>query len=356
MSIPAPYVNPRGRGFSGAHIEAFKKSQWFTRDWTLQELLATPKLEFFDQNWKKCGSARDFNELIQTVTGIDVRGFARNIRQDRARLWTVRVACRMAWAANRQTTQIEDGVYSLLRLFNIIMPMLYGENEGVFQRLQEEIINVDEDASILAWSCIDADAGFAPNGLARSAARFCKYLGLVERMVERNGADSSFVRFNHKMTPRGLRATLKIREDPNDQSLGYAVLTEGSGKYSTGSKSLILPIIFFELPSSRSGVENECIRFSDPLWVPSGFVKRARANPVCFIRHVQAADLNRNSNGFSLCSAVWKEYVTTFTYPVQTQPGRPHFRAVFGVFPKSSGRKMKGRTFILELAARVQAS
>ncbi|KAH6984203.1 hypothetical protein BKA56DRAFT_517186 [Ilyonectria sp. MPI-CAGE-AT-0026] len=317
----------------------------------------TPQeLEFFDQNWKKCGSASDLNEVIQAVTGIDVRGFARDIRQDRARLWTVRVARRMAWAANRQTTQIEDGAYSLLGLFNLNMPMLYGENEGAFQRLQEEIIKVDEDASILAWSCIDADAGFAPNGLARSAARFRKYLGLVERMLERNGTDSSFVRFNPTMTPRGLQATLKIRGDPNDQSLGYAVLTEGSGKYSTGSESLILPIIFSELPSSPSGVTKECIRFSDPLWVPSGFVKRARAYPVCFIRHVQAVDLNRNSNGFSLCSTVWKEYVTTFTYPVQTQPGRRHFPAVFGGFPRSSRRKMKGRTFILELAARAQAS
>lgn len=352
VSISDTYVNQLGRSFSGARIKSFKKSEWFTRGWTLQELLAPQQLEFFDQNWKNCGSASDLNEVIQAVTGINVRDFVRDIRRDRATLWTVRVARRMAWAANRQTTRIEDSAYSLLGLFNVSMPMLYGENERAFQRLQEEIIKVDDDVSILAWSCIDADAGFAPNGLARSPTRFRKYLGLVER----TSTCSSFVRFDSMMTPRGLQATLKIRGDPNDQSLGYAVLMEGTDQYSRGPESLILPIIFSELPSSLSGVKNECVRFSDPLWVSSGFVKRARAKTVCFIRHVQAADLNRNSNGFSLCSTVWKEYVTTFTYPVQTQPGRRHFPAVFGVFPKSSGKKMRDRTFILELAARAQAS
>jgi hypothetical protein len=230
------------------------------------------------------------------------------------------------------------------------MPLLYGEGERAFQRLQEEIVKVDEDASILAWSHTDADMAFSPNGLARSPAHFHKYLDLVAR------ARSPFVSFNPTITPRGLCATLKIRRDPNADVLVYAVLMNEEGRYSRRLKSLVLPILFPRLTFLRSDVENECIRFSDPLWVPSTFVQKAQPASVCFIRQVQAADVNHNSDGFSLCSTVWENYVTTFTYPIQTQPGRRHFPAIFGGLSESSGWKSRGRTFIVELEARVETA
>ncbi|KAJ4136674.1 hypothetical protein NW754_16779 [Fusarium falciforme] len=258
----------------------------------------------------------------------------------------------MSWAANRQTTLIEDRAYSLLGLFDINMPMLYGEGERAFQRLQEEIIKVDEDASILAWSSTEAEAGFAPNGLARSPAQFHKYSDLVNLKSTRFRYEA----FSPTMIPRGLQATMRIRRDPNEQALAYAVLMTEGDQRSKWSKSLILPILFPELTYLRSDIENECIRFSNPFWVPSTFITEAELEPVCLIRHVQAADANPNSDGLSLCSTVWKDYVTTFTYPVQTQPGRRHFPVVFGGFSKSSGWKKGGHVFILELAARAQAA
>lgn len=353
VSIPTHSGNPLGRGLSAAGcIESFKASQWFTRGWTLQELLAPRSLVFFDQNWRKCGTASDLYKVIEIITGIDVRKVVRDVGRDGPRFWPLRIARRMSWAANRQTTKIEDRAYSLLGLFDINMPLLYGEGERAFQRLQEEILKVDEDASILAWSSTEAEAGFAPNGLARSPTQFHKYLDLVDLKNTR----LRYVGFNPTMIPRGLQAVLRIQRDRNEQVLAYAVLITEGDQRSKWSRSLVLPIVFPKLTFLRSDIENECIRFSNPLWVPSTFVTEAEPEPVCFIRQVQAADVNPNSDGLSLCSTVWKDYVTTFTYPVQTQPGRRHFPAIFGGFSESSGWKKGGRIFILELTARAQAA
>jgi hypothetical protein len=353
VSMPNHDVNKVGRRLpETACISSFQASEWFTRGWTLQELLASQNVVFFDTNWKRCGTASDLNVLIQTVAGIDIRGFAKGIGQDRAKLWTIRVGRRMAWASNRQTKRIEDRAYSLLGLFDVNMPMLYGESERAFQRLQEEIIKTEEDASILAWSYLDTDTEFASNGLATSPAHFQKYLDLVKRV------DKSYVfaPFSPVMTPRGLQATMKIWRDPNDHALGYAVLMETKGKYSKRFESLLLPIMFPNITFLRSGMRNECVRFADPLWAPSKFIKGAKLKPVCFIRHIQTAGVYCDTNGFSLSLRVWRRYVACFTYPVQTQPGRRHFPAIFGAFSKSSGKKKDmDRTFILELAARPQA-
>jgi hypothetical protein len=63
----------------------------------------------------------------------------------------VAVAQRLSWAAHRETTRIEDQAYSLLGIFDVNMPLLYGEEEKAFRRLQEEIIRSTADLSIFAW-------------------------------------------------------------------------------------------------------------------------------------------------------------------------------------------------------------
>ena len=62
------------------------------------------------------------------------------------------IAGRMSWAANRQTTRLEDMAYCLLGIFNINMPLLYGEGLGAFQRLQQEIIKISDDETIFTWT------------------------------------------------------------------------------------------------------------------------------------------------------------------------------------------------------------
>ncbi|KAH8679640.1 heterokaryon incompatibility protein-domain-containing protein, partial [Tricladium varicosporioides] len=123
----------------------FRRSRWFTRGWTLQELLAPPDLLFYSSDWKEIGSKASLTDLISHITGIP----------DRI-LWTgdvksASIAQRMSWASMRKTTRLEDTAYCLMGLFGVHMPMLYGEGNGAFIRLQEEIMKRTDDQTIFAW-------------------------------------------------------------------------------------------------------------------------------------------------------------------------------------------------------------
>jgi hypothetical protein len=141
----------------------FRRSRWFTRGWTLQELLAPSELFFLSQAWTPLGTLRralvgkdggpyvdSFGSLISRITGIKTHhlysrsGFVAEEQH-------ACIAEKMSWASRRKTTRIEDMAYSLLGLFRINMPLLYGEGARAFGRLQEEIIKRSTDKSILAW-------------------------------------------------------------------------------------------------------------------------------------------------------------------------------------------------------------
>jgi hypothetical protein len=125
--------------------ETFPQSRWWSRGWTLQELLAPSNVTFFDRNAKSMGTKSDHSKQIAEITGIDEKAVTS------PEFETYSVAQRMSWASNRQTTRVEDIAYSLLGLFNVSMPLLYGEGETAFLRLQEEIIRRSPDESIFAW-------------------------------------------------------------------------------------------------------------------------------------------------------------------------------------------------------------
>ena len=125
---------------------SLKRCRWFTRGWTLQELIAPRKISFFDQVWKYRGSKDDLISLISEITGISL-----TILQGSQPLKSVAVAQKMSWAAHRETTRVEDKAYSLFGIFDVNMPLLYGEEEKAFRRLQEEIIKSTADFSIFAW-------------------------------------------------------------------------------------------------------------------------------------------------------------------------------------------------------------
>lgn len=137
-----------------------QRSRWFTRGWTLQELVAPGQVVFVDRAWNAIGTKNplfvDANRLrgfgpltalIASITGIPnevLSGITKN------NLAQYSVAQRMSWAANRYTTRVEDMAYCLLGLFGINMPLLYGEGRNAFRRLQEELVQGSSD-SIFAW-------------------------------------------------------------------------------------------------------------------------------------------------------------------------------------------------------------
>ncbi|KAE8446343.1 hypothetical protein EG329_012092 [Mollisiaceae sp. DMI_Dod_QoI] len=113
---------------------AFRKSRWFTRGWTLQELIAPLLVEFFCSNGERLGDKTSLERQLYEITGIVVpalRGTS---------LSTFSVEDRMSWAENRHTKCEEDRAYSLLGIFDVSMPLIYGEGaEKAFDRLKEEL-------------------------------------------------------------------------------------------------------------------------------------------------------------------------------------------------------------------------
>lgn len=113
--------------------DAFRRSRWFTRGWTLQELLAPASVEFFSKEGKRLGSKISLEQEIHEVTKIPI-GALRG-----QRLSEFSVNERMSWAATRRTTIGEDKAYCLLGIFGIFMPLIYGEGEDhALQRLRKK--------------------------------------------------------------------------------------------------------------------------------------------------------------------------------------------------------------------------
>ncbi|KAM0254900.1 hypothetical protein ACHAQJ_006337 [Trichoderma viride] len=132
----------------------FEKSEWFTRGWTLQELLAPSEVYFVAQDWKDLGTKKSLQQTIANCTGIPV-----NILCGDDDLESASIAQRMSWAARRKTQRLEDRAYSLMGIFGINMPLLYGEGERAFFRLQEEIMKISDDHSLFAWESSDNRGG-----------------------------------------------------------------------------------------------------------------------------------------------------------------------------------------------------
>jgi hypothetical protein len=151
----------------------FRKSRWFTRGWTLQELLAPKFLMVFNTSWKLLGHlARGRESTRGSTIGLylsDITGIPEAYVSGSIELDTAIIAMKMSWASTRQTTRVEDFAYCLLGVFDVAMPMLYGEGTKAFIRLQEEIMKKDNDHTIFAWGYVSTTG--VPTRLAAYLAR-----------------------------------------------------------------------------------------------------------------------------------------------------------------------------------------
>lgn len=190
---------------------AFATCRWSTRGWTLQELIAPANIRFFFSDWTLMGEKVEFLTELSDATGIPIY-----VLEERRLVSEVSVAERMSWAACRETTRLEDMAYSLLGLFDIHMPLLYGEGAKAFLRLQEEILKTTDDYSLFAW-CATTSHKFTYRGLlARSPMEFqqCHSIEL-EHVIST---------FPIGSTPIGFRVQLEFLPDPNDKSCVLAML------------------------------------------------------------------------------------------------------------------------------------
>ncbi|KAI0391551.1 heterokaryon incompatibility protein-domain-containing protein [Xylariaceae sp. FL0594] len=152
-------------------VKDIASCRWLTRAWTLQELIAPKSLRFYSSDWTKA----------VLITG----DFSH-----------VSVANRIAWAANRVATRVEDRAYSLLGLFDVNLSLIYGERELAFLRLQQEIYKFHYDESLFAWGSLETFPAIDSFPMYRTP----KLRGLLASSPQ----DFAMV---HKMLPVELSAT-----------------------------------------------------------------------------------------------------------------------------------------------------
>jgi hypothetical protein len=206
------------------------KSRWFTRGWTLQELIAPGKMVFFSNRWQSLGTKKELVSLLSEIT---------RVGQEYLLDWTrIRylgggdpcIAQIMSWAAERKTTRVEDKAYCLLGLFDISMPLLYGEGRKSFFRLQEELLKCSSDQSLLAWGIEPPLQQLDPDKSWTVIAR-CITTGMLARGPEdfRNSGSvrlpsiysrltqTSLVRFGSTpaVVHRGFRAEMSLLKIPH---------------------------------------------------------------------------------------------------------------------------------------------
>ncbi|THU92937.1 HET-domain-containing protein [Dendrothele bispora CBS 962.96] len=193
-----------GRSMTG--LEQFKKSRWFERGWTLQELIAPRHVVFLDQKWNMIGTRYSMRHIVSEVTAIPVNLFEGHRSRQREEPEDYSIAQRMSWAASRRTTREEDMAYCLMGLFGVNMSPIYGEGGAkAFMRLQLEIIKYSDDRSIFAWVALEDYQ--RDRGLFASSPSEFAFSGTIKRSDSKDLGEKSSFSFGNN----GLRIPLHLQ-------------------------------------------------------------------------------------------------------------------------------------------------
>lgn len=257
----------------------FEKSTWFTRGWTLQELLAPAEVEFYDKNWKFIGTRLSLAKRIASITGIDEDVLVTGS-------WaSLSAAHKMSWAAKRRTTRPEDMAYCLLGIFDVNMPMLYGEGERAFTRLQEEILREYDDLSLLAWDASDVPASKDIVGVLASHPRLFQFCAGITSYPSEGKPFA--------ITNRGLQVSLLIYEMPGEllmavlpctprenfaSNIAIGVVKDAvvQNKYSRHRSTAVE--LLMDIPEALRRVERDILLVKRSLWAIKEFTR-------CWVRY-----------------------------------------------------------------------
>ncbi|KAI0842623.1 HET-domain-containing protein [Hypoxylon sp. FL0890] len=296
----------------------FRQSRWFTRGWTLQELLAPMELVFFDTNWdeiqigritRSLGPARGDQissaiqnqehclnrlgllTLLSDITNIPKRAL------DTGDFSQFCAAARFAWAADRETTRVEDRAYSLLGLLEVNMPLVYGEGNKAFIRLQEEVIKSRDDDSLLAWGygliSKEQPRIHADSVLAQSPFDFRHCHSLQKLGTEETSPDVPLTTTHSAMTNIGMQLAIPIRIIDSKNGVFIAILRcLVPGTYAHRNH-LVVPLV-----RTKGGDKNH---FS-----------RAPGSPPFLVRREKLFSLIKNSKFLFFLSRVpslWKLFI-----------------------------------------------
>lgn len=208
----------------------FEQSRWFTRGWTLQELLAPREVIFFTNNWLRLGTVSTLSEHISRATNIPHSFLG---EEDITPLASA--AEKLSWIARRHTTREEDIVYCMLGVFQVTMEVRYGEGAtAAFIRFQEKIITTSIDHTIFCWSMSDGTikSSTGPSILAPSPYQFRSMSGTFSKFPDDDSLSS------YEISNGGLRIDLPIVFG----SCRFYVMLNASRWYEGESTRLCIPV------------------------------------------------------------------------------------------------------------------
>ena len=202
--------------------------EWFSRGWTLQELIAPSNVQFFNKDWQGIGDKITLAPTLVDITGVPEHVLIHGLFGNRPC-----VAQIISWAAKRTTTRVEDRAYSLMGLLDVNMPMLYGEGKKAFHRLQLEIIRASNDQSIFAWYSSGNNKDSTSSILANDpwCFRGCDRMKLMDpdefiQSLEKDAPEEEPDSIEDRLgtfpiTNRGIQIWLLLRPNPNIASCSH---------------------------------------------------------------------------------------------------------------------------------------
>ncbi|KAK4553802.1 hypothetical protein LTR86_008977 [Recurvomyces mirabilis] len=179
--IRLSYATPQGHT-----IASLRRSEWFRRGWTLQELLAPTQLRFYDANWNVIGDLENMTRIVSDITGIDSAALDRTRKLD-----SYSYAQRLSWAACRKTTKVEDEAYCLLGILGTSLEVKYGIGRAAFVELQRKLLESGSgDDSLFLWSPVSEAISQLSTFFAPSPANFLHASGIEK--IQRRPVQSYF--------------------------------------------------------------------------------------------------------------------------------------------------------------------
>ncbi|CAG8651429.1 1559_t:CDS:1 [Acaulospora colombiana] len=231
------------------HVSQMERDPWFTRGWTLQELLAPKRVAFYARFWAQI--TKSDSDKLEDKKKLEAEEADEETENTEAALWPTiseitgipledlldfkpgpfDIGKRLSWASKRRTTRVEDQAYCLIGIFNVVLPIAYGEHDRAFYRLQAELVQSCNDKSIFGWK---EKASQYNSMLAAAPPNFSEVTPPVEDVQDSDPILS--------MTNIGLRMPvllLKIKEPgvpeawklPGAESVAIIGKLKGTGKH-----------------------------------------------------------------------------------------------------------------------------
>jgi hypothetical protein len=250
-------------------VASLRHSRWFTRGWTLQELIAPASVKFFSTDGEFIGDKTSLLRDIHEITGVPVEAL------QGTPLAKFSVEERFSWAKNRRTKREEDAAYCLMGLFDVYMPLIYGEGKShAFNRLQREIQASSNHTTFSGRTVDDTPANDA-------------WTHAVTPQLMRN-------------TSTGARVSAALDLDSDDGSEIDSVFSDGTSSVSSASTASLNPVQTIGIREiSRALLSEEELKATYTLAISSVDRRKARLHIRGFLRDY-GVDLLKEASDSSL--------------------------------------------------------